>query len=388
MKNILLGSLGLVLSQVAITLALAPGNSLAERYLALNNWDSFHYRRIAETGYTLPPSGVITSDSIHQGLANAVFFPGYPILVRLASQATEISVPWMLPLLAQLAAFVFWLYLLLYLRAHGSSARRALSTVAIIALHPAAYYLVAGYSESLFLAMMMGFLYWSEGSGWKRAIAAAHGLMMSATRIVAFAPAAYPFFKSLDAADLKAPGKALIRHWKEVLLGISAIAGAILFFAYCQLRFGQWDLYFKLEKIGWGNERLWLAIFNPLSYVPHFFFENFWDSLNRLAVTWTAAHLWVTARDDRKLGFRDWPLWITAFLLFYIPVTGKASAHLESMLRYTLPVTVLLLVLQATQFPDRAVFQRRPKTAYVLALVSLALQCWCAYRFLRGRWIA
>ncbi len=365
-------------------LALAPSGSLAARYLSLNNWDSFHYQKIAEIGYVLPASGVITSDSIHRGLANVVFFPGYPLAARAMAWTLSLPIAWALPLVAQLAAFLFWFYFMLYLRERGVGRGRLLSSAVVIALHPAAFYLVTGYTESLFLASMMGFIYWNDRSRKSGAtlIAAAHGLAMSATRIVSFAPAAYPFFKS---GQWRAP----FRSRREVFLGLAGISGGLAFFIYCQLHFGRWNVYFDLEQIGWGNERQWFAILNPLSYVPHFFFENSWDSLNRLAVTWTAAHLIVCALAQRGKGTPGvWPLWFTAFILFYIPMTGKASAHLESMLRYTLPVTILLLAAQAMQSPGRSIFKRWPRLTTVIATLSFAVQLWCAYRFLRGRWIA
>ncbi len=388
---LLLTSLALVLSQVAILLLIAPQGTLSQRYLALNNWDSFHYKNIAERGYSLPANGLITSESIHQGLANAVFFPGYPLAARALSILTGFSTGWALPLTAQLAALVFWFYLMLYLKARGVGRARMLATLAVIAIHPAAFYLATGYTESLFLASMMGFVYWSECKKKRVAstpIAALHGFVMSATRIVAFAPAAYPFFLELRRADLKSPLSALLRLKREIFLGAAGISGAVLFFSYCQFHFGRWNLYFELEQIGWGNERRWFAIFNPLSYVPRFFFENSWDSLNRLAVTWTAGHLIFTARTEWRSGWKEWPLWLTAFVLFYIPLTGKASANMDSMLRYTLPVTILLLVLQAAQSPGQSVFMRKQKWVYFVALLSFALQLWCSYRFLRGRWIA
>jgi len=35
----------------------------------------------------------------------------------------------------------------------------------LIAAHPAAFFLVAGYSESLFLMALLGFIYWSTAEG-------------------------------------------------------------------------------------------------------------------------------------------------------------------------------------------------------------------------------
>jgi hypothetical protein len=387
----------ITIAQVAFMMALAPGGSdLKARYIALNNWDSFHYERIAQMGYQIP-AGEIHSEDIHEGRANVVFFPGYPMAGRMLSKATGLSVPVSLLFVSQAACFVFWLYFFLLFDefeiSETATRNRALATV----LHPAAFFLVAGYTETLFLTGMMGFLYWSSRwnkqggiSGW---IAAAHGMVMSVTRIVAFAPAAYPSFQILAQegfAALKKP-----RFWKAVAISFAGICGALLFFAYCQARFGRWNLYFQLEEIGWQNHRRWFAVLNPMSYVPRFFFEHSVDSLNRFAVLVTGVQLVQTfpkkelkrAKENTKGSLSTlwpmWPMWSVAFVLFYIALTGKANANMDSMLRYTLPPFMLLLLLRAKEGPIR-----RTKWLWVFGILSFAVQVWCAYRFLHGRWVA
>src|SRR6266478_1825937 len=64
--------------------------------------------------------------------------------------------------------------------------------------HPAAFFLVAGYSESLFLMALLGFIYWSAAEGSSAKFwAAVHGIVMSATRIVGIVCAAFPLVHSV-----------------------------------------------------------------------------------------------------------------------------------------------------------------------------------------------
>jgi hypothetical protein len=387
-------------------LVISPGSngskSLSARYLSLNNWDSFHYLHIAEDGYKYPSSGEVTSDDIHEGKANVVFFPGYPMAARGVSQLTGLSVPISLLLVAQTGCFIFWVYFFLLMEQFGLTEEVARTRAFWIALHPAAFFLVAGYTETLFLVGMMGFLYWSnrwlKKGGVAGVIAAGHGFVMSITRIVSFAPAAYPSFVELFSNGPSALKKA--KFWKAVAISFAGISGAIVFFAYCQSRFGMWDVYFKLEETGWQNHRRWFAVINPLSYVPRFFFEHSVDSLNRTAVLITGIQLVkmfpqmepkaILTKTGLKKVFASelFPLWIVAFTLFYIALTGKANANMDSMLRYTLPPFVLLLLIGAREEKELIRGPNRSKWLALVAIASFALQIWCAYRFLRGHWVA
>src|SRR5262249_62426183 len=52
-----------------------------------------------------------------------------------------------------------------------------------------------------------------------------------------------------------------------------ASLGGVLFFAFCQLRYGHWDMYMINQRLGWGIEPDYLALFKPDIYrgpVPAF----------------------------------------------------------------------------------------------------------------------
>src|ERR1700745_1550549 len=91
-----------VLVQILFTALFSGAHSPQEAYFKLLNWDSFHYRSIAEKGYSYPASGKVSSDDIHAGLANVVFFPGYPAAAGLLHRATGISVELALLVVAHL----------------------------------------------------------------------------------------------------------------------------------------------------------------------------------------------------------------------------------------------------------------------------------------------
>ena len=92
---------------------------------------------------------------------------------------------------------------------------------------------------------------------------------MSATRIVGIICAAYPIVTKVFREGWNG-----LRDWRgwwqryrsAVALTIAAASGAILFFVYCQLRWGHWDMYMLTQSAGWGITPDYLAVFKPSSY--------------------------------------------------------------------------------------------------------------------------
>ncbi|MCM2277257.1 MAG: hypothetical protein NDJ89_04220 [Oligoflexia bacterium] len=381
----------------------APSSDLDGRVRQLVNWDSFRYRDIAELGYRIP-GPEITSGDIHEGRANVVFFPGYPLTARAVAGAFGLSIDAALLLVAHLSCLIFWLYFIRLLRFHGVPGRTIAWSCFLIALHPAAFFLVAGYTEPLFLAGLLGLIYWTDrwvargASGFGSAGAIAlHGAVMSATRIVSFAMVPYPAFRQGFLLGWPPSLKLSRKQLLALGLGLFCTIGAIAFFAWCQQRFGEWNLYFRLEEIGWRNHRRWFAVLDPLSYIPRFFFEHTVNSFNRAAMPFTALLFYLawkfekdSATTRERLG-----MYFSAFMLYYIPLTGKANADMDSMIRYTLPTYILITCCLARLQTERFAAGKGPLftgawrvAVTVGAIVSVAIQGWFAYRFVRGKWVA
>jgi hypothetical protein len=377
----------LVLLQTVCTALFSGAHGIGEGYLKLLNWDSAHYASISAHGYSYPLSGQVVSDDIHAGRANVVFFPGYPLAAALVHTVTGLSTEVSLLVVAQACAWIAWSYFLLILARAGLSGRRCFWSAVAVAVYPSSFFMVTGYTESLFMAGMLGFFFWSDR--WVESesvlawvLALLHGWVLSLTRIVGFAVDAYPAFRGFFRKQLRP---------MAIVLFFLSIAASVLFFVYCHYRFGDWAVYFKLEEIGWGNRRLYFAILNPLSYVPRFFFEPTVDSFSRSSVTFSAV-LFVA------WGLSEWRLWkaarafserrtaraLVAFVMFYIALTGKANSNMDSMLRYTLPVYVLLVM-------NFAELKWAPKGKWGFGLflaTCLGIEFWNMYRFTHGHWVA
>ncbi len=137
---------------------LCKSSSLLEHNLHLGvllsswlRWDTICYLIIAENGYT-----------VQAGLT--VWPPLYPLLIRLFSFAAAS------PLLAALliSSIATWIaFVLLYILVTEShDEATAKNTLFLYAIYPLAFFLIAGYTESLFLALVVGSLLLARKGKW------------------------------------------------------------------------------------------------------------------------------------------------------------------------------------------------------------------------------
>src|SRR5882762_10287331 len=192
----LLAGLIITLLQLAIAIGLlAPEESFSERYATLVQHDSHWFMNIVDRGYQtiVPPI-----DHKVMEVSNVAFFPAYPAIAAAFRHGLNIDTGTALLITAQLAAWGFWSYFFLFCKRWNVSPTLQICGALLIAAHPAAFFLVAGYSESLFLMALLGFIYWSAAEGsCAKFLAAVHGIAMSATRIVGIVCAAFPLFRSI-----------------------------------------------------------------------------------------------------------------------------------------------------------------------------------------------
>jgi hypothetical protein len=137
-------------------------------------WDGGYYLRIAAEGYVAAPDG---------NLPSVVFFPLYPILVRLVSQLTGdlLTSSWLVANFSMLLALI-GLYALTTRLCDRLVARR---TILLLTFAPFSLFYAASYTESIFLLLAVAsFLFAERGSWWKAGLV---GALCSATRLVGLA---------------------------------------------------------------------------------------------------------------------------------------------------------------------------------------------------------
>lgn len=393
----LLGGLALLLIQVGIVLAvgwLTAGAGPEESYRNLVKWDSLWYGAIVDQGYqtTIPP----TPSSLTVGFA-----PGYPLLAGALGRVFGLPTWLALVSAAQLSCWGFWTYLLLFFRRWRVPAGRAAVAALAVLAHPAAFFLVSAYSESLFLLALLGFIYWSDTPGWLSwLLAAVHGLVMSATRLIGAPLVIYPLVGLLDGRRSASRSDWQKKVVARLLLCAAAALGALLFFAYCQMRWGMWDLYMQVQHVGWDINPDYLVFLHPRNWhvinppfrdgapIPHdlsrFTLPVTLFLILALALAEKIASLMVPDTHWRgRIG-----LYLCGAIMLYLAVAGLVAARepMQSMIRYGLCIHLMMimgfvhLLGSIPPLPQRA--RRAGWTLLAIYLpVGLGLQMWCLYTY-------
>jgi len=398
----LLAGCAVMLSQVVMAVVLlAPEGPITERYSALVQHDSYWVMNIIDRGYQtiIPPV-----DHKVMEISNVAFFPAYPAIGAFLRNAFNISTGTALLIAAQFAAWGFWTYFFLFCRRWKVARSLQICGTLLNLANPAAFFLVTAYSESLFLMALLGFIYWSTAEGrTAKVLAATHGMVMSATRIVGIVCAAFPLVRSAVQTGwrgLLKPHKWLRENVAAVGLTFVAACGGIAFFVLCQVRWGHWNLYMLTQAAGWGIVPDYFAVFRPESYrwlVPAL---NNPAEVSQLSMTLGAVLLAAIAvcelipavRRSAGLPVRA-GIYFCAATIYYLSVSGVACVDMESMLRYEFgayALIVLALLNFLRQFRTPPIWVRALGTAAV-ALVSaagLCLQGWYVWNFTRGHWVA
>jgi hypothetical protein len=202
-----------------------PAPSAETGYLLLGVWEKFDamwYNHIAREGYNLPES--------------VVFFPLYPILIRLVASITSDYLVASLMVTTAASCFLFLgLYKLFSL---DFSQREVFRALLVCGVWPAGFVFFAGYSESLVLALGVWAVYFARtgrgvmcvvsalGAGAAKAAGAVIAVVLAALGrnwkerlLFAAAPLAgtASYFAWLRLCDLPLPGEAYAAHWGTVV---------------------------------------------------------------------------------------------------------------------------------------------------------------------------
>jgi len=398
----LLAGFGITLLQLVMAIGLlAPEEPITERYSALVQHDSYWFMNIIDRGYQtiVPPI-----DHKVMEVSNVAFFPAYPAIAAVVRNAFNISTGTALLITAQLAAWGFWTYFFLFCRRWKIARSVQICGTLLILANPAAFFLVAAYSESLFLMALLGFIYWSTAEGRAaRVLAAIHGMVMSAARIVGIVCAAFPLVRAAVQTGWRGllnPRKWLCENRAAVGLTFVAACGGIAFFVLCQLRWGHWDLYMLTQAAGWGIVPDYLAVFKPESY--HWLVPALNDptEVSQLSMTLGAVLLVAIAVCElvpairRRAGLPVRAgIYFCATAIYYLSVSGVAGVDMESMLRYEFcayALIVLALLNFLRQFRTPPIWVRALGTAAVAlgSAAGLCVQGWYVWNFTRGNWVA
>lgn len=303
-------------------LAADAGSSLPGIFDMWRRWDAEHFLTIAEHGYTAPVS------DRHA----AAFFPAFPLAVRtLLATGLAPVVAGMLVSLAAAAVAGAFLYRLADEEIGAGAGRRALLYLTIF---PTAVFLIAPYSESLFLAGAIAAFYLARRQHWH---------LVGIPAAVAMGARAAGVFLLLGLAlEFVRQGR-FSRH-RNATAAVALIVGALPLLAYGAFlaqAMGDPFAFLEHQREGWGR-----------TYVgPITSFMNTWNTWDGAAypTNWLLAWRLEIVAAAVGVGFTAWALakreWgYAAFMgsMLLVLMTSTWYYSIPRMLLTMFPIVIFL----------------------------------------------
>jgi hypothetical protein len=364
----------LTLLQIALAAVASGEPTSADGWRSLYQWDGGWFASVVAGGYHVPPEP--TKDNP----GNLAFYPAYPLAAGGVRTVSGLDTQASLLVVSQLACVGVWVYFLLLLRQLRVTPVLAAFVTALFATHPTFVFLVASYSESTFLLGLLGFVYWCRRSGpTALALAAAHGALMTAARLVGLPVVVLPL---LLAACGGSP-----RPWVRAgVIAVLAAVGAAAYFAFLHFTFGRWDAFAVAHRTGWDVHPDWLAFFRVKTW-DHKFADLYVchtdpEALSRMAFPLTVFHFLLLAVLEViavRSGSTGWrvrvPLLVAAAFLFALPVVSHSSRGFSSLDRFSLTWHAVMAVVAGSVLTDGPKWVR----AWWVLVPAAAGGAWAAY---------
>lgn len=209
---------------------------------AWERWDAQWYLRIIDGGYPL--------DDIR-----AAFFPVYPMLswvVRPLVGGSTLGAATLVANLSYLGALIL-LFRLTEVERDRAFAKRA---VLYLAVAPMGFFLLAPYTEALFLLLALGVFWCARHQRWLPA--GLLGALASGTRSVGFVLALPVAVEALQAARAAGDRRSAVRTLLAGLTGAALVPlGLLAYLGWWELRAGDGLFPIRLQETHWAHVRAW-----------------------------------------------------------------------------------------------------------------------------------
>jgi len=328
----------------------------------LARWDAIRYADIARSGYTW--------DGNPLSQQNVVFFPAFPLAIRVVSRFFAIH-PLTAAWLVSITAFAWAMVLFARLARTFTDSEAATDAAWLLSCYPFAYFFGAAYSESLFLLTMCGLFLSLHRQEFGRA--AIWGLVAGLTRPNGWLlclPAA------ILAVSTTLPPRREVGQWLRRATAVTAPAfGALLFTLYLQLRFGDGLAWVK-GQAAWGRtfRGLHLFVADRILYLrdlglPGALIEQPIDIMNSAAALLALA---LTIPIGRRLGLA---YGVLAAVLVLPPVLMGGSTSMGRLTSIVFPMFIWLAAALAAE-------RRKALMVAFATLQGLAATLFYTYRTL------
>ena len=331
-----------------------------------NYWDAPHYLDLAVLGYRAVDPGVQMIDGYQRAFPGdlplyIVFFPLFPWLV--AAVNTLLHEP-----LVSTVASLFVAPLLYRLVRADEGHRVALLSAWFVLIFPTAYFLHIGYTESLFLALVLGSFLAARNDRWW--LAGLLGGLAALTRVngLVLIPAlAADAWLAWDAD----PEHRIRAEWLAIGLVAVGFAG---YLALNLVVYGDAFAFLQIQREHWYKELAppWQGISGVIRYIT-----DSRDLSDAITYGWFELGfiaLGLVGTVVVALRFRpSWFVWMAGNWLLF-----TSTSFVLSVPRYSLTLFPL--------FAWFALLGRRPAVAVGLSVVSIGLLGYFVSEFAVGRW--
>ncbi|MHA2219277.1 MAG: hypothetical protein ACXACY_25455 [Candidatus Hodarchaeales archaeon] len=320
-----------------------------------SRWDSCWYLEIARNWYR--PTSFSASDfrfcdsyfnaQLWESFPPFVklnFFPMYPSLIKLLGELTgNFYVAGLIISNVSLILACVFLYRLVRLESDETT---ALNSVKYLFLFPTAFIFSGVFSESLFLALLIGAFYYAKNKNWMAA--GTLGFFLSLTRsigVVVFLPLLYEYLKEKDFKPK--------RFGTNIFYLLLIPLGLLSFAAYNYYLTGDFLMFANIAESFWHH-----GLINPFKL---FYFGLFYTSVSTaFPLLFTLIFLVILNVFYKKIGFTYWLLGI---ILILIPLLSASNEIIvQSMPRYILII-----------FPLYILFAKLSKNPQVDQLLTISL---------------
>ncbi len=332
---------------------------------AWHHWDTGFYMVIAKFGY--------------QKAEQAAFFPLYALLERALLPITHN--PLVAGLIISDIAGFFLLVVLYQLVREDFDEARASRVILYLSLFPTAFFLAAGYNESLFICLsLLSFYNMRHGNWW---LAGLFGFFASLTRsagIFLLVPFCYEYIRQRE-FDIR-------RIRFDVVSGGLIAAGLGAYAVYCYFKFHDF-LAFSHAQAAWNHhlEPPWYGIVGSITAISQSggligfqSMRNLLDLVPNLMIFGLIVLIfvgpWRFPRSMWSYGIYAFVAWL--FLQLF-PVGGTGLFPLQSVSRYLLELFPAFIILAA--FGKYRMFHMN------YLVISGALLFFLLTQFLTGHWV-
>jgi hypothetical protein len=203
-----------------------------------NRWDSYWYLDIVKNGYYLPKDNT---------LANVVFFPLYPALIKTLGTillGNFVLAGWILSMSFLLASCI---YFYKFVKEFHPEIEPELP-ILLMLIFPTAFFFNVVYTESIFLFLTIATFYYTFRKNFYLAgLIAFLGALTHSNGVFLALPILWKIVELNGWKNLIAP-----RNWKRLIPVVFAPLGSFAFIFYDYIKFGDPMLFFKIQS-AWGR---------------------------------------------------------------------------------------------------------------------------------------